>query len=373
MRLSDFILAETESILQAWEDFARTIETPMPAMDVKGLRNHAELILKIVASDMRVPLTAQEQIAKSESREPLRDDTNPAHTHAMTRLVAGFTMDQMVSEYRALRSSVLRLWLANGFVGEPYQVQDMIRFNEAVDQALVESIAAFGEAVENTRKTMLAVLGHDLRSPLGAVMMAGGLLQKADYLRTREVRLVNQVFTSVQRATNMVNDLLDLARCNLGSGIPIKTENAALNPICFSIIQETRAAFPDACIEYDEGDTIIGSFDISRMSQVFSNLVGNAVRHGDVKQPIHVRLGRDGDNVVFTVQNYGAVIPSTAIPHLFTLGHRHSAYAANETGPSAGLGLGLFIASEIVVGHGGRIEAESTCHTGTTFKVILPI
>lgn len=373
MRLSDFILSKTELILQAWEDFARSIDTPMPAMDVKGLRNHAEFILKVVVADMRKSQTQAQQIEKAEGREPLRDDTNPAHTHAITRLVAGFTMDQMVSEYRALRSSVLRLWLAHGFAGEAHQAQDMIRFNEAIDQALVESIAAYGEAVENTRKTMLAVLGHDLRSPLGAVMMAGGLLQKTDYLRDREKKLSNQIFSSVQRATSMVNDLLDLARCNLGTGIPIQTENTALNPVCTSIVQETRTAFPDASIEYDQSEIITGSFDMSRMAQVFSNLIGNAVRHGNLEQPIYVTLVRDGDNAVFTVQNYGEVIPAGAMPYLFTPGGRHSAYASEDKGPSAGLGLGLFIASEIVAGHGGRIETESTRDKGTIFRVVLPI
>lgn len=373
MRLSDFILTETESILQAWEDFARTINTPMPDLDVIGLRNHAELILKIVAADMRLSQTEQQQIDKAEGREPLRDDTNPAHTHAMTRLVAGFTMDQMVSEYRALRSSVLRLWLADAFAGEAYQVHDMIRFNEAIDQALVESIAAYGQAVENTRKTTLAVLGHDLRSPLGAVMMAGGLLQNADYLRDREVKLSKQISTSVRRATTMVNDLLDLARCNLGTGIPIETENAELDTVCTSIIEEIRTAFPEATIEYHQRERITGSFDVSRMAQVFSNLVGNAVRHGDLTQPIRVQLGMQGNNAIFTVQNLGETIPADAIPYLFTPGGRHSTYAAREKGPSSGLGLGLFIASEIVAGHGGRIEAKSSDELGTTFSVFLPI
>lgn len=138
-------------------------------------------------------------------------------------------------------------------------------------------------------------------------------------------------------------------------------------------IQEMHTAFPEASIEYDTGETIIGNIDIPRMSQVFSNIVGNAVRHGNLKQPIYVKLYRDGDNAVFTVQNHGEVIPASVLPHLFTPGSRHSAYAAKEKGPSAGLGLGLYIASEIVVGHGGRIEAESTPDKGTTFSVILPI
>ena len=92
------------------------------------------------------------------------------------------------------------------------------------------------------------------------------------------------------------------------------------------------------------------------MSQVFSNIVGNAVRHENLKQPIYVKLYRDGDNAVFTVQNHGEVIPASALPHLFIPGGRYSAYAAKEKGPSAGLGLGLFIASEIVSGHGGALK-----------------
>ena len=89
-----------------------------------------------------------------------------AESHAVTRLMAGFTLDQMASEYRALRSSVLRLWLAHDYSGDDHHVEDMIRFDEGIDQALVESIAAYGRAVETTRKTVLGVLGQDLRSPL---------------------------------------------------------------------------------------------------------------------------------------------------------------------------------------------------------------
>jgi signal transduction histidine kinase len=94
----------------------------------------------------------------------------------------------------------------------------MIRFNEAIDQALVESIAAYGTAVEATRKMVLAVLGHDLRSPLGAILMAGGLIQRQPGLDEKGKRLATQVCTSAHRANVMINDLLDLARCNLGTG-----------------------------------------------------------------------------------------------------------------------------------------------------------
>ena len=137
-----------------------------------------------------------------------------AENHAVTRLMAGFTLDQMVSEYRALRSSVLRLWLAHDYSGDDHHAEDMIRFDEGIDQALVESIAAYGRAVETTRKTVLGVLGHDLRSPSGAVMMGADLHVHTQKFGDRERKLAAQFSTSVRRANHMVNDLLDLARCN---------------------------------------------------------------------------------------------------------------------------------------------------------------
>lgn len=373
MRLYDFIIADIEPILQAWEDFARGVETPMPVMDAKGLRNDAEYILRTVAADMRSLQSDQEQLEKSQSRVPLGEDGSAAQTHAVTRLLAGFTMDQMVSEYRALRSSVLRLWLAQPYDGNNHQVQDVIRFNEAIDQALVESIASYGVAVENTRKTVLAVLGHDLRSPLGAVMMAGGLLQKVDYLHERESMLAAQICASANRANNMVLDLLDLARCNVGTGIPVSLDLIDLRGVCSSIVEEQRTAFPRAQILLDAKDNIIGRFDASRLSQALSNLISNAVRHGDLSRPILVSLTSDEKAAHFKVHNHGEPIPPHAMPFLFKPEGRYSTQALQEKGPCAGLGLGLFIASEIVTSHDGQISVTSTPEQGTLFHVVIPI
>lgn len=373
MRLHEFILKHTEQILSAWEGFARSVETPVPTMDAKGLRNHAEHILKAVAQDMLTLQTERQQIAKSEGRGPVTEEGSPSRTHAMTRFVAGFSMDQMVSEYRALRSSVLRLWLENNGVRNDQDFQDMIRFNEAIDQALVESITTFGMAVESTRKTVLGVLGHDLRSPLGAVLMACDLLRESENLAAREKKLATQISASVRRANQMVVDLLDLARCNLGSGIPIYPEGADLRALCASVVEELRTGFPGAQIIMTASEAVAGMYDPPRMEQVFTNLIANAVRHGDLKQPIYVTLSREGDWAVFSVQNRGELIPSSAMPHLFNPQARYSSYAATDKGASSGLGLGLFIAAEIVSAHSGKIEVVSTVEQGTVFKVLLPI
>lgn len=373
MRLHEFILTHIEQILSAWERFARSVETALPTMDSKGLRDHSGHILKTVAEDMQRPQSERQQIAKSLGHGPDTEGDSPAQTHAMTRFVAGFSMDQMVSEYRALRSSVLRLWLAQQRVDDEHDVQDIIRFNEAIDQAIVESIARYGEAVESTRKTVLGVLGHDLRSPLGAVLMANDMLRKNANMTDRDRRLAEQINASVSRANHMVGDLLDLARSNLGTGIPVNPEDTDLSMVCASVIEELRTAFPQAKIVSNVSERVPGRYDPSRIEQVFTNLISNAVRHGDSLQPIHVTLSQDDDCSVFSVQNRGEPIPAGVIPHLFDPQARYSSYAATEKGSTAGLGLGLFIASEIVTAHGGKIGVVSTPEQGTIFRVQLPI
>ncbi|UDI90455.1 sensor histidine kinase [Pseudomonas sp. IAC-BECa141] len=373
MRLHQFILQHIEQILAAWESFARSVETALPTMDSKGLRNHSEHILRTVAQDMQTPQTERQQVAKSLGQGPKSDEDSPAQTHAVTRFVAGFSMDQMVSEYRALRSSVLRLWLSESRIEDAHDVQDIIRFNEAIDQALVESIARYGEAVESTRKTVLGVLGHDLRSPLGAVLMASDMLRKNVNMTDRDRRLAEQINASVSRANHMVGDLLDLARSNLGSGIPVNPEETDLSIVCTAVVEELRTAFPQAQIVSNVSERVAGRYDPSRIEQVFTNLIGNAVRHGDSLQPIYVTLSQNDDCSVFSVQNRGELIPASVIPHLFNPQARYSSYAATEKGSTAGLGLGLFIASEIVTAHRGKIGVVSTPEQGTIFRVQLPI
>ncbi|WLG64867.1 HAMP domain-containing sensor histidine kinase [Pseudomonas sp. FP1762] len=373
MRLHEFILTHIEPILSTWESFARTVNTAMPTMDSKGLRDHSENILRTVAQDMQSPQSERQQISKSLGRGPITPGGSAAQTHAMTRFAAGFSMDQMVSEYRALRSSVLRLWLAEQGIENEHDVQDTIRFNEAIDQALVESIATYGEAFENTRKTVLGVLGHDLRSPLGAVLMASDLLRESANATDRDRKLAVQINTSVRRANQMVGDLLDLARCNLGSGIPVNPEYIDLSALCASVVDELRTGYPHAKIVTYLSDRVMGSYDPSRMEQVLTNLIGNAILHGDSAQPISVTLTHDDDCSLFSVQNRGELIPADVIPHLFHPQARYSSYATAEKGSTAGLGLGLFIASEIVTAHGGEIGVMSTLEQGTVFQVRLPI
>lgn len=373
MRLATFITNNLEPILQAWEDFAKTITPATQMMDSAELRDHAEQMLKAIAEDLQTPQTTAQQIDKSKGNGPGKSDETAAETHAVTRLVAGFTLDQMVSEYRALRSSVLMQWLQQIKIGTDFEVEDMTRFNEAIDQALAESIRSYSRAVDASRNVFLGILGHDLRTPLGAILLGSEVLLRAEEMGIRQTKIASRIYTSVKRANKIVSDLLDFTRSQIGTGIPVLLSETNLALICESMVEEVRAYHPECNIVLESNAELIGQFDGARMEQVFSNLIGNAVQHGNETAPITVSLLADQGFAVFSVRNQGEPIAEEAIPHIFNPMSRHSQYAAGEHGPSSGLGLGLYIAGEIVAAHQGRIEVESRIDLGTVFTVRLPM
>jgi signal transduction histidine kinase len=177
MRLADFITTNTEPILLKWEAFARTLLPAAGGLDVAGLRDHAEQILQTIARDLKISQSRSERVAKSRGEAP-RAPHSPetaAETHAVLRATGGFSMDQMVAEYRALRSAVLDLW-ADAHEPGPDTLSDISRFNEAIDQAVAESVHFFSLESERWRNVFLGVLGHDLRGPLNAILLTSQLL-----------------------------------------------------------------------------------------------------------------------------------------------------------------------------------------------------
>lgn len=373
MRLSDFIEKNIEPILQAWEDFARTIETPGIALDREALRDHAGQMLHAIALDLRMSQTTTERVAKSHGKGPSNYEETAAETHAVTRLMAGFTIDQMVSEYRALRTSVLNQWIEELKSGASLNFEDMNRFHEAIDQALAESIASYSRAVEASRNIFLGILGHDLRTPLGAILLGSDSMRRSNEIGTRGAKVANQIYASVRRASQIVGDLLDLTRCQLGPGIPVKKQALDLLPLCERIVDEIRAFHPEANVAFGAKDPVVGNFDGPRMEQVFSNIISNAVQHGEAGSPIKVELATSGSYATFTVHNAGAPIPEDVLPFIFNPMGRFSQRSVIDHPPSEGLGLGLFIASEIVVSHVGTIDVVSDAKRGTTFVVKVPI
>ena len=177
MRLADFISQHTETILAEWEAFATTLLPAAAGMTPLALRDHAQQILEAVAADLSTAQTRQEQADKSQGKavRPAGAPETAAETHAVLRAKSGFSINQLVAEYRALRASVLRLWLDAGSLAET-GVDDVVRFNEAIDQAIAESVSFFTAQVDQARNLLLGTLGHDMRSPLYAIQLTAASL-----------------------------------------------------------------------------------------------------------------------------------------------------------------------------------------------------
>lgn len=363
-----------EPILQAWEDFARTIEPPALTMDDTELRDHARQMLLVFAADLETPQSDAERAAKSKGLGERGDDDTAAETHAEARLLSGYTVVQLVSEYRALRSSVLTLWAADVGDSQPAHLGDITRFNEAVDQALAESIARYEYMVKQSQNMFLAILGHDLRNPLGTVVTGASFMMQAADIAPKYVLVATRMFNSARRMSKLINDLIDFTRTHLGPGIPIRVRQGCVVAVCEDVVNELRTFHPEQMIELQVPSQLDAIFDESRLAQVLSNLIGNAIQYGSADAAVTVQVTADERDVVIAVNNRGEAIAADKLSSIFDPLVRIAASvnASNDHTERTSLGIGLFISREIVHAHGGKIDLASTQRDGTTFTVTMP-
>lgn len=372
VRLSHFILGNTEAILQAWEDFARTIEPPALAMDDTELRDHAKLMLTAIALDLDTPQSGFERQEKSQGRGPAATSDTAAETHAEARLASGYSVEQLVSEYRALRSSVLHLWTSQTMTGMPTDMQDVTRFNEAIDQALAESVARYAQLVKQADNMFLAILGHDLRNPLGTVITGATFIMRATDVPSKYVLAATRIFNSGQRMSKLIADLIDFTRSHLGAGIPVKPKRMNLTEVCLNVVDELRTSHPDRIIDFDPGPREDLHGDDDRLAQVLSNMIGNALQYGDHDGPVSVRLSSTAQEVTVAVNNMGPVIPPKKIASVFDPMVRFATQDNRDDARNTSLGIGMYIARQIVVAHTGSMRVASSDAEGTTFSMTLP-
>jgi signal transduction histidine kinase len=277
----------------------------------------------------------------------------------------------MVSEYRALRASVIRLWTkANGTLTGA-DIEDLMRFNEAIDQASAESIARFTQDLDESKEMFLAILAHDLRTPLGAVIMSSQFMLDTEELKEPHLTLAARILRSARRMNRMVAYLLDLTRSRLGAGVPIARAPMDMAKVAREAVEETAAAHPESELTVDASGDLRGEWDAARISQVLTNLLANAVQHGSAKTPISVRVQGEEKEVKLEVHNDGPAIPKSDLDGLFSpLKLVKSGEAAQSN--SDNLGLGLYISERIVTAHGGTIDVNSSGEGGTSFTIRLP-
>ena len=374
MKLSHFITAHLEKILVEWDIFARSLFPASPPPPPHVLRDHAREILQEIVVDLGRHQTAEQQKEKSEGQNPENiDKKSPAAIHGSLRQASGFTLTQLTAEYRALRATVLRLWLPHIEPSAQDSSRDMMRFNEAMDQALAESVVTYSENSDRTRDTFLAILGHDLRSPLSTMSMAGQFLVRPSVGTEATQQIGARVARSAANMTSMINDLLEYARTQLGGGIPLTLSLVNLRDICQAARDDTQAAYPECPFALDTSGDLVGMFDGLRLQQLFSNLLNNAAQYRDATHPVTLSVHGHADSITVQVRNLGPVIPAHSLRAIFDPLVQLSVTPGKQQGaPSSSLGLGLFIAREITSAHGGTINAASNQESGTVFTVELP-
>jgi signal transduction histidine kinase len=277
----------------------------------------------------------------------------------------GVSPRQFVSEFRALRATVVRLWQRDSNEIDNSSLDDMIRFNEAIDQVLSEGAVNYSQEVERSRELFLGILGHDLRNPLSAITGLAELLLRGK-APERHAQFSSQILVSARRMSRLISDLLELARVRLGTGINLHRAPINLHRICKTVVEEMRVIFPNRTFHINGDDELPGEWDENRLSQVISNLVSNAVQHGTVESAVTVTSDY---NVEVSVHNEGTPIPPDVIPKLFDSFYRLD---NNAEGHPNNLGLGLYISKEIIAAHGGTIGVRSSAEEGTTFLIRLP-
>ena len=280
---------------------------------------------------------------------------------------------QMISEYRALRASVLRLYERAHPAGTNAHSADLGRFHEAIDQAVAESVLTFSEELDRSRDLFLGIVGHDLRNPIGAILRSAGNLLDSEEPSNHAFRAASRIVDSARRMRVIVGDLLDLTRIRLGAGgrIPVNPVDTDLARLARSIIDEHAATHPGRVIHCDARGNTRGRWDPGRIGQVLGNLLKNALEYGAADADVTVTISGESDEVILSVHNSGPAIPQPMLGSLF-LPMRRLAATAPVHPAEASLGLGLYIAREIAVSHGADISAQSSDAEGTTFSVRLP-
>jgi signal transduction histidine kinase len=212
-----------------------------------------------------------------------------------------------------------------------------------------------------------ALLAHDLRNPLSAILASAQLLHRRtgdQHAQEAAARIV----ASGKHMSRLIEDMLDLARARLAGGIVVKREPADLKALVERVVREHRAAAPARVIETEYAGDCCGQWDAERIAQVASNLIGNALKHGDTRAPVRVHLdGANRTEVVLAVSN-GGTIPAELLDHLFDPFRG----ARRPAGRSEGLGLGLYIVYQIVKAHGGSVEVATGRNDQTSFRVAVP-
>lgn len=282
-----------------------------------------------------------------------------AGRHEQSRLFHGYEAGAVDFLYKPIEPVVLRN-KAETFFELYRQRQQLARQLE-----LLRELTAKLEETLRLNELFVAAVGHDLRNPLLAIIAGAQLITRRS-IDPEAVRLAATVFEGGKRMDRMTSALFDLTRARLGGGMPIARARVDLRPLTERVFEEHKLAAPNHELRLHVEGEVLGEWDATRIEQLLSNLLGNAVQHGSRAVPIELSVtSAPSDHVALEVTS-GGLIPEPARAELFNPFRRGDAERKD------GLGLGLYIVQQIAIAHGGQIELDSNEARGTTFRVLIP-
>jgi signal transduction histidine kinase len=367
MNISDFLREHPDIVIADWEALSRPELASHRVLDRASLRDHITDVLAFIVDHLDgiiLPPASPCGFGGNRGDAPEFRARVPINQ----RFAMGFDTLEILSEYCLLRDSIVRLWSEESD-HSPEMMKELYRFNRLMDDVLCESLSFHTERSNRARNLFLGTLIHDLKNPLNAILQSVELLKYLDEMTQKQELLVSQIGQSAVRISDLATKLIDATRIRLGKGLGIERAPMDFGAAAHDIVREVLAAHPERKILLETLGDLSGEWDSLRVREVISNLVGNAVQHGKPDAPVSVSLTGENGEVTLSVHNDGRPIPADMLPHIFDPLTRGGDEGRKER---ANLGLGLYIAREIVSAHGGRIEAMSGGETGTTFTAHFP-
>jgi signal transduction histidine kinase len=354
--LADFIERDSERIVAEAIVFARTIEAGS-SLGHAELRDHLPEILATIVADLRTRQSRAEEIAKSQGACPTEQGPgrSPAATHALHRARSGFGISDLVAEYRAMRAAVLRAW-ADAPQSVSAMPAEITRFNEAIDEAVAVSVKYYADEVDRWRAIFLGVLGHDLRTPLTAIMLTSEHLARMA-VDAPVAKAVQRLIVSGERMRQLLDRLLVYNRSRMGIGFELHRSPVDLVQACRDELELLQESMPEARVAFRAPSSLPGLFDAESIREALANLVVNAWKYGTDGAEVVVELRKADDSVELAVSNHGEPIPHDMLDAMFEPLRRGA--VANGGLEQSSLGLGLFIVRQIAAAHGGTVQAAS--------------
>jgi signal transduction histidine kinase len=375
MRFREFITANLEPILSESEAFARGF-APGAKLERPALCDGPELILRASVRDMGTTQTFAQPASKSKGVGGAGGDESESldavsSAHGAARVGAGFDLIQVVSEFRALRSSVLRRWRASNPAPNPGDLEDITRFNESMDQSLLKAVAAYTHRVDQIRSMFLGVLGHELRNRLNTISLSAQLVSCSGWAPADSSSALSQIEGNVQSIDRLIKDLSDFASTGLGTTMALTLAPTNLKVLCREAVDAIESGNPVRQINLKSqgGDMrLIG--DIARLRKAIYTLLANAIQRGPNEGPVTLSTSDEVSGLVLTVHHLGAAIPADLLSMI--VDSMMSSTTARDRRLQRSTGLGLYLVREIVTAHGGSVEVTSSESAGTLISVRIP-